>query len=78
MLERRCAPILIAESNACEVWLCEDCGTINLCIGPVSMRLKQAHFLKAAETLRSAYHHLNTCYPDTKMEGVLDRVKLHH
>ena len=78
MLEQGCKTKLIAGSNTCEVWACEECGTIHLCIGPVSMRLKQAHFMKAVETLREASRHLNHFYSDTKMEAAQDRNKLHH
>ena len=78
MLEQKCTPRIIAGSDACEVWACKDCGTIHLNIGPVSMRLKQAHFVKAVETLAEAIAHLNSLQPDITLQKQLDREKLHH
>jgi len=71
-------PKLIAGSAACEFWVCEDCGTIHLNIGPVSMRLKQAHFVKVVEILTEAIDHLNLIHSEIKLNGHLNRGKLHH
>jgi len=65
MLEQSCKPILIASSNACEIWACEDWGMIHFHIGSVSMRLKQEHFMKTVETFSEASRHLNPVYSDT-------------
>lgn len=78
MLGQKCTPMLIAGSHACEVWLCEDCGTIHLNIGPVSMRLKLAHFVKAVQTLTEATDHLNLLHSEIKLKEHLNLGKLHH
>lgn len=78
MIERKCTPKLIAGSDACEVCGCEDCGTVHLNIGPVSMRLKQAHFMKVVETLVEVMDHLNLLHSEIKLKQYLNRGKLHH
>ena len=58
-----CKPIPLASSSGCELWMCSDCGTINLSIGPVSMRLKPGHFKNISETMQDAIQnlqHINT------------------
>lgn len=49
-----CKPLPLASSAGCDLWMCSDCGTINLSIGPVSMRLKPEHFKDITETMQDA------------------------
>ena len=61
---QRCRYLPIAGSRACEVWLCEECMTIQLSIGPVSLKLKLNHFLDMYETLQSAVYQVRNMQAD--------------
>lgn len=53
-----CKPFSLASSAGCDLWMCSDCGTINLSIGPLSMRLKPEHFKDITETMQVALQNL--------------------
>ena len=53
-----CKPRPLASSAGCDLWMCADCGTINLSIGTVSMKLKQEHFKDISETMQNALQNL--------------------
>ena len=64
MQTQPCRPRPLATSAACDLWMCADCGTINLSIGPVSMRLKPEHFKDITATMQEAVHALVHIQPD--------------
>ena len=53
-----CKPRILASSAGCDLWMCSDCGIVNLGIGPVSIRLKPEHFKKITETMQDALQKL--------------------
>ncbi|MCG8325899.1 MAG: hypothetical protein MI673_10305 [Thiotrichales bacterium] len=78
-MRTQCALKLLAESRACEVWICEECGTILLTLGPMSLRLHQDHFLKTVEILQQAVRKLgNTCHDAEQGFSSCTRSKLQH
>jgi hypothetical protein len=44
----------LASSEACEVWVCSDCGVVHFHMGPISLRFKPDHFAAITATLQHA------------------------
>ncbi len=58
-MHNHCELIPLIHHRACEIWMCQGCKSILLVIGPVSLRLKNEHFLQVADNLQLAAHIIN-------------------
>ena len=48
----------LVSTDACEVWVCSDCGTLHFHAGPISLRFKPEHFEAVAAALSEAVQEL--------------------
>lgn len=55
---KHCQTEPLVSTDACEVWVCSDCGTLHIHTGPISLRFKTDHFEALAATLHEAVHKL--------------------
>ena len=78
-MKRSCQLTLQAQSPACEIWMCEDCGNIVLNIGPMSLRLQQDHFINAVVTMQKVVNRLMPEKPETDIDfSACTYQKVHH
>ena len=77
-MDRPCQLIPIASTRACEIWLCEDCNTVHISIGPVSMRLKLSHFLGMASTVQEAAWQIRAIKNDVTTYNTAAEYKRQH
>lgn len=57
-MSKSCQTNLLISGEACEVQFCQDCGTIHLSLGPLTLRLREHHFEEITHNLRLAMYEL--------------------
>jgi len=50
----KCRLDTLVSTKTCEVQFCECCGLFHLTLGPLTLRLKQAHFMELLSDLNMA------------------------
>ncbi len=53
-MANQCHPQTLVSTQTCDVQFCEDCGMFHLNMGPLTLRLTQAHFTDLANDLAMA------------------------
>jgi len=62
MNQKHCLLKPLAETEACGIWICTDCGTVSIHIGPVSLRMRPEHFLDVSTVMGAAVMQLPRAY----------------
>lgn len=78
MKTKPCQTEPLASSEACEVWVCFDCGIIHFHMGPISLRFKPDHFAAITATLHEASSKLRQRGGGFDAELPLVRPSLNH
>ncbi len=53
-MANECRPKTLITSSTCDVQYCDDCGMFHLNMGPLTLRLNEAHFIDLANDLGMA------------------------
>ena len=78
MKTKPCQTEPLASSEACEVWVCSDCGMIHFHMGPISLRFKPDHFASIVATLQEAVFVLRQRGSGFDAQSALGRSSLNH
>lgn len=78
MKTKPCQTEPLASSEACEVWVCSDCGIIHFHMGPISLRFKPEHFAGITATFQDASSKLRQKGNGFDAEQPLLRPSLNH
>ncbi|MGH8601960.1 MAG: hypothetical protein ACREXR_04035, partial [Gammaproteobacteria bacterium] len=78
MRTKPCQTEPVVSSEACEVWVCSDCGIIHFHMGPISLRVKPEHFAAIAATLQEAVFELRRREEGFDAQPALTRSSLNH
>ncbi len=76
-MDKPCELLAISRTRACDVWMCEDCNTVHLGIGPLSLRLKMAHFFAVVETLLEAAHRIRVLRNESNVAVEANHTRYH-